>query len=236
MAEGQSIPVFEWFSNQFTFEGRAEFVAQVGPYLTSLFQPGDRVLDLCCGAGPVSFFLEEQGAQVVGIDLVSTLITLACREATERGSKVNFIQANVLTHPLGDEIYDLVICLGNAVLDFPHQQFAQFRDNVFQALKAEGRFAIQYLDGVLRVARMSNPKEVVEQGVAGKVSRYFKEYDPARGAYLAEYRNLVSGETYEYTGYIYTVPMMRMMIEKRFALERSIRLSEESFLDIYLKQ
>jgi ubiquinone/menaquinone biosynthesis C-methylase UbiE len=55
MPQDQPITVFDWFSNQLTLEGRAEFVAQIGPHLKSLIQPGNRVLDLCCGAGPIAF-------------------------------------------------------------------------------------------------------------------------------------------------------------------------------------
>jgi ubiquinone/menaquinone biosynthesis C-methylase UbiE len=236
MPQDQPITVFDWFSNQLTLEGRAEFVAQIGPHLKSLIQPGNRVLDLCCGAGPIAFYLEEQGALVTGIDLASALIALARQEAAKRGSQVNFIQASVFTHDLGNEVYDLVVCLGNAILDFPHQSFSQFRDKVFQALKPEGRLAIQYLDGMLRVATMSEPEEVVEQGTAGQIVRHFREYDPALGAYVAEYRHMTTGEIYEYTGYVYTGPMMRIVMEPRFEFGHSLRLSEASFLDVYLKR
>jgi ubiquinone/menaquinone biosynthesis C-methylase UbiE len=236
MPQDQPIPPFDWFANQFTIEGRAEFVAQVGPYLTSLFKPGDRVLDLCCGAGPVAFFLEEQGAYVTGIDLAPTLIKMARQEALKRHSQIEFIQANVLTHPLGNEAYDLAICLGNAILDFPHASFPKFRDEVFRALKNGGRFAIGYRDGLSRVADMSQPREVIEQGSEGKILRRFKEYDPALGAYKMEYRHLSRNETYEAIGYVYTGPLIRLVMETRFEFEQSIRLERASFLDIYSKR
>ena len=87
MAQDQSISVFDWFSNQQTLEARAEFVEQIGPVLTSLFQPGQRVLDLCCGAGAIAFFLEVQGARVTGVDLAPALITMAREEAARRRSR-----------------------------------------------------------------------------------------------------------------------------------------------------
>jgi SAM-dependent methyltransferase len=236
MTQNPIIPVFDWFSNQLTIEGRAEFVAQIGPHLAPLVQPGDHVLDLGCGAGPVAFFMEEQGAQVTGIDLVPSLIALARQEANKRGSQARFIQGNVLTHDLGSELFDLAICLGNVILDFPHQDFSAFRDRVHQALKPQCRLAIQYRDGVLRLIAMSDPREVVEQGAAGQILRRFKEYDPELGAFLVEYRHLASGQTYEGTGYIYTGPMIRLVMETGFELERSIRLSEKSFLDVYRKR
>lgn len=228
--------VFDWFSNQATAGARADFVAQIDPYLAPLIQPGDRVLDLCCGAGPVAFYLEEQGAQVTGIDLASVPIALAREEASRRRSKVDFVQADALTVTLGNSVYDLVVCLGNAISDFPHQSFPRFRDRVAEALTPQGRLAIQYRDGLIRVARMSEPREVVEQGAEGQVLRRFKKYDPVLGAYLSEYRNLTTGETYECTSYVYTGPLIRIVLESRFHFEQSIQLAEASFLDIYAKR
>jgi SAM-dependent methyltransferase len=236
MTQEQPIPVFDWFSNQFTVEGRAESLTHLGPHLVSLIQSGDRVLDLCCGAGGVSFFLEEQGAQVTGIDLAPGLIALAREEATRRRSQASFSQGNALTHDLGSDAYDLVVCLGNPIENFPHKQFSRFRDKVHRALKPAGRLAIEYRDGVLRFLAMSDPEEVVEEGATGQIVRRFKEYDPELGAFMAELRHLASGETYEATAYLYTGPMIHLMMEDAFELERSIRLSKSGFLDVYLKR
>lgn len=228
--------VFDWFSNQATVEARADFVAQIDPYLAPLVQPGDRVLDLCCGAGPVAFYLEEQGARVTGIELASVPIALAREEARRRRSKVDFVQADALTHNLGKRTYDLVVCLGNAISDFPHQSFPGFRDRVADALTPQGRLAIEHRDGLIRVVRMSEPREVVEQGAEDQILRRFIKYDPALGAYLSEYTNLTTGESYECTAYIYTGPLIRIVLEARFRVEQSIQLAEARFLDIYAKR
>jgi SAM-dependent methyltransferase len=59
-----AIVLYEWILQEFTLDRRAGFVNSLAPYLTALLHPGDRVLDLCCGAGPFSFFFEEQAARV----------------------------------------------------------------------------------------------------------------------------------------------------------------------------
>ena len=227
--------VFDWFSNQATVQARADFVAEIDPYLAPLIRPGDRVLDLCCGAGPVAFYLEEQGARVTGIELASVPLALAREEASRRGSKVGFVQADALSHDLGESVYDLVVCLGNAISDFPHQSFPRFRDRVAEALMPQGRLAIEYRDGLMRVAQMSEPREVVEQGAEDQIRRRFIKYDPVLGAYLSEYRNLTTGEAYQCPGYIYTGPLIRIVLESRFRLERSVQLGEARFLDIYAR-
>lgn len=236
MTQDQPIKPFDWFANQFTFESRKEFIEQVSPHLRSLLKPGDEVLDLCCGAGPITFSLEEQGTHVTGIDLAPLLIAMARQEAINRGSRADFIHASVLTHPLGNGVYDLAVCFGNAISDFPHQSFPQFRDRVYQALKSEGRFVIEYIDGLLRVAQMSEPKEVIEQGVDSQILRRFLEYDPGMSAFKMEYRHLSSNETYLATGYVYTRPLIQIILKERFELEQSVRLSEKSFVDVYVKR
>jgi len=106
MTEDQPIAPFDWFANQFTSKRREEFIEKIYPHMRSYLKPADRVLDLCCGAGSITVFLEEQGTQVTGIDLAPYLITLARQEAVQRSAKAIFVQANVLTYPLGKGIYD----------------------------------------------------------------------------------------------------------------------------------
>jgi SAM-dependent methyltransferase len=193
------------------------------------------VVDLCCGAGSITLFLEEQGAEILGIDLAPYLITLAREEAAKRGAKASFIHASVLNYPLGDVIYDLAVCFGNAITDFPHRSFPEFRDKVFNALKPGGHFILEYIDGLKRVASMSDPREVVEQGIDSQIRRRFIGYNPADGTYTMEFHNLSTGETYECTEYVYIGPTIRLLMEPRFEFIRSFQL-DHSFLDVYGKR
>jgi SAM-dependent methyltransferase len=236
MSQDRYIPVFDWFANQFTVAARSEFLEEYGPVLKSLLHPGDHVLDLGCGAGAIALFLADQGAHVTGIDLAPGLIGMAKEEAARRGSTATFIQGDALVYPLGVGEYDLVVCIGNVISDFPHEEISQFRDRVHQALRPGGRFVIQHRDGVLRVLSMSKPAEAIEDGAEGKIRRRFKEYDPVRGAFVSEYHHLATGQYYEATSYVYTGPLLRVIMDAYFALERSIRLSEMSFMDIFLRK
>jgi SAM-dependent methyltransferase len=234
MTQDQSIAPFDWFANQFTSERREEFITKIYPHMKAYLKPDDRVVDLCCGAGSITLFLEEQGAQIIGIDLAPGLIALARQEAVNRGAKASFIQANVLNYPLGEGIYDLAVSFGNAITDFPHRSFPQFRDRVFDALKPGGHFILEHIDGLERVAFLSEPKEVVEQGVDSQVVRRFIEYDPANSVYKMEYRRLSTNETYQCTEYVYIGPLLRLLLEERFEFVRSIQL-DHSFMDVYIR-
>ena len=234
MTQDQPIAPFDWFANQFTSSRREEFIEKIYPFLKTYLKQGDRVLDLGCGAGSITLFLEEQGALVTGIDLSPGLISLAREEAIKQGAKADFIQVNVLTHPLGERIYDLAVCFGNPLTDFPHQQFPKFRDRVFTALKPGGHFILEYIDGLQRVAWMSEPEMVIEQGIDSQIARWFKGYDPATSTYKMEFQNLTTNEVYQVTEYVYVGPLIRLLLEIRFDFIQSIHL-DHSFLDIYTR-
>jgi SAM-dependent methyltransferase len=235
MNQDQAIAPFDWFANQFTSTRREEFIEKIYPHIKEYFKPGLRVVDLGCGPGSITLFLEEQGAQITGIDLAPGLIALAREQAIKRGAKANFIQADVLRYPLGKGIYDIAVCFGNPLTDFPHDQFPLFRDRVFDGLKSGGIFILEYIDGLLRVAAMSEPKEVVEEGADSQIMRRFKGYDPANSAYSMEFRHLSTNEICEVTEYVYVGPLIRLLIEVRFEFVQSIRL-DHSFIDVYTKR
>jgi len=234
MKQDRSIDPFDWFANQFTSGRRTEFVEKIYPYIKDYVRSGNRVVDLCCGAGSITLFLEEQGAQVLGVDLAPYLITLAREEAANRGAKATFVHASVLNYPLGDEMYDLTVCFGNAITDFPHKDFPQFRDKVFKALKPGGYFILEYIDGLKRVEWMSDPREVVEQGVDSQIRRRFIEYNPADGTYTMEFHRLSTDEKRTCTEYVYIGPLIRLLMESRFDCIHSIQL-DHSLLDVYRK-
>jgi SAM-dependent methyltransferase len=234
MTQDQPINIFDWFANQFTSSRREEFIEKIYPHVKPYLKQNDRVVDLGCGAGSITIFLEEQGAHITGIDLAPGLISLARQEASKQGVKVNFIQANVLNYPLGEEVYDLAVCFGNPLTDFPHKRFPGFRDRLFSALKPGGHFILEYMDGLERVAWLSEQKEVIEQGYDSQIIRRFKGYDPATSAYKMEYFHLSTKEEYEVTEYVYVGPLIQLLMEVRFEFIQSKQL-EHSFLDVYLK-
>ncbi|NIN66284.1 MAG: methyltransferase domain-containing protein, partial [Anaerolineae bacterium] len=163
MGGDKTITLYQWILNEFTVKGRADSVNQIGPELAALIGPGDSVLDLCCGAGPFAFYLEEQGAKVTGIDFAPYMIDLAQKEAAKRNSRVDFVLGDVLTHDLGVEQFDLVVFLGNTVQDFSPEGFLHVVRKVAQALKPGGRFTVHYVDRFYDLlARENPPREGVQ--------------------------------------------------------------------------
>ncbi|MBN2082643.1 class I SAM-dependent methyltransferase [bacterium] len=233
MTATDDIPVFGWAIEEFTVANRTESLKPLMAQLLPLVKPGLRVLDLCCGAGAAAFMLEDAGCRVIAVDQSSALLEMGRAEARARGSAVEFIQADVLEYEGETAAFDLVICLGNALLDFPPPRFPRFRELAYAALKPGGRLVLEIYDGIRRLQYDSEPPELVAHEAPERISRRFVGYDPAEGGYRAEAVNHTRGESHIYHGYIYTAPLIRLALEARFESEQSIQLKEGWFLELF---
>jgi demethylmenaquinone methyltransferase/2-methoxy-6-polyprenyl-1,4-benzoquinol methylase len=69
-------------------------------------QPGDRVLDACCGTGDLAVAARKEGASdVVGVDFSERMLERARRKAPE----VEWVQADVLELPFEDASFDAAV-------------------------------------------------------------------------------------------------------------------------------
>ena len=138
--------VYEWILHStFTVAARMSSLESARPYLSTFVNPGDKVLDLCCGTGFVSFWLEEQGAKVTGMDFSPYMISLAKKEASLRKSTVEFIEADIFSQDFGQERFNIISCF-DSVSDFPVSDFAKLSVKIACALKFGGRFIVKYVD------------------------------------------------------------------------------------------
>jgi SAM-dependent methyltransferase len=97
-------------------------------------QPGESILDLCCGDGQLTARIAASGAIVVGLD-ASPQMAAAARA---RGIKVDEGQAEAL--PYADGTFDAVF--SNAALHWVHGQDAMMAE-VRRVLKPGGRFVAE---------------------------------------------------------------------------------------------
>ena len=70
---------------------------------------GQTSIELGCGTGYVSCWLERLGAAATGIDASKEQLTTARRLAGEHGSSINFIEGNAEDTGLPDESFDFAI-------------------------------------------------------------------------------------------------------------------------------
>jgi ubiquinone/menaquinone biosynthesis C-methylase UbiE len=227
--------VYEWIlQTTFTVSARAQTLQKMEAYLAGLVQSGYEILDLCCGSGFVSFWFEAQGAKVSGMDFAPYMIALAREEARRRNSTVEFIEADIFTQDFRPQRFDLISCI-DSVSDFSLSDFAKLGKKIASALKPGGRFVVKYVDGSYKFIQGTVTCEGVYQEEPERITYRFKEYLPEIGASVNIIRNETRHEAYERKGYIYTVPVVHLLMSSAFQLERHIVLDENQFMDIFIK-
>lgn len=68
----------------------------------AVVQPGDRVLDACCGTGELALAAEREGGIVTGVDFSAAMLERARRKS----ATVTWVQADVLALPFPEESFD----------------------------------------------------------------------------------------------------------------------------------
>jgi demethylmenaquinone methyltransferase/2-methoxy-6-polyprenyl-1,4-benzoquinol methylase len=68
----------------------------------AVVQPGDRVLDACCGTGDLAVAAEREGGIVTGLDFSSAMLERARRKS----DTVDWVEGDLLALPFDDESFD----------------------------------------------------------------------------------------------------------------------------------
>lgn len=114
----------------------------------SLFSSTDKKgLELGCGTGPACCFLSQQGFQMEGIDISTTAITIAKKEAEQRQLSIQYQAVDLCQTNLPKENYDIILdghCLHCIVFE---QERTRLYQNIHQALKPTGYFWIATMVG-----------------------------------------------------------------------------------------
>ena len=77
--------------------------------------PGERVLDVACGSGNLSFPAARAGAEVTGLDIATNLIRTARDRARAEGLPVRFDEGDAEQMPYGDASFDVVMSMFGAM-------------------------------------------------------------------------------------------------------------------------
>ena len=72
--------------------------------VSRVVQPGDRVLDACCGTGDLAVAAEEAGGDVTGLDFSERMLERARRKS----STIEWVRGDVLALPFEDGRFDAV--------------------------------------------------------------------------------------------------------------------------------
>src|SRR3954452_1454560 len=96
------------------------------------------VFDAGCGTGEHALLAAAGGARVYGVDLSPTAIETARRKAIERGLDVRFDDGDMLTIPLPDTAFDVVLDSG-LFHSFDDDERTRYVDRLHNALRPGGR-------------------------------------------------------------------------------------------------
>lgn len=100
----------------------------------------ERVLDLACGTGDITFALGEKlsAGEAVGLDITSGMIEIANKKRREKGvNNVSFQLGDIMKMPFPDGSFDCVTC-GYALRNVPDVEKALVEIN--RVMKPGGRF------------------------------------------------------------------------------------------------
>lgn len=78
-------------------------------------EPGQRLLDVACGAGQISIPAARAGCRVTGLDLADNLVDQARERARAAGVDARFDQGDAAAMPYGDATFDVVTSLLGAM-------------------------------------------------------------------------------------------------------------------------
>jgi arsenite methyltransferase len=119
------------------------FAGVANPFSLGELQPGERVLDLGCGAGTDSLVAAQMvgtDGSVVGIDMTPEMLAKARQAAAEMGAEnVDFVESEAESLPFGDGSFDVVI--SNGVIDLIPDKDAVFSE-IFRVLQPGGRIQV----------------------------------------------------------------------------------------------
>ena len=119
------------------------FAGVANPFSLGLLEPGERVLDLGCGAGTDSLVAAQMvgsSGHVTGIDMTREMLVKARAAATAMGREnVQFVEGEVERLPFEDGSIDVVI--SNGVIDLVPDKDAVFVE-IFRLLRPGGRIQV----------------------------------------------------------------------------------------------
>jgi len=119
------------------------FAGVANPFSLGRLEPGERVVDLGCGAGTDSLVAAQMvapGGRVTGIDMTPEMLAKARDAAEELGAEnVEFIEGEIEHLPFADGSVDVVI--SNGVIDLVPDKDAVFAE-IFRVLRPGGRMQL----------------------------------------------------------------------------------------------
>ena len=174
-------------------------------------RPGDRVLDVPCGAGRHALELASRGFALTGVDISQEQIDMARAASAAARLGVDWRQADMRQLPWRSE-FDAAYCFGNSFGYIDPAGLKEFVAAISRALKPGARFVLD--SGMTAESVLPN---LVEREWAKVDDILFLEenrYHAAEGCYETTYTFVRGSETLTRTGlhWVYTLREIRALL------------------------
>lgn len=180
--------------------------------LQDLINPNIRALDLGCNAGMYSFFMEELGAKVTGIDISDVALGIAREIGEDIKSHCIFVEGNILDMKFEDNSFDLALFPLN-IVEFQYGDIEILCQELKSILSPNGLFCITMQDGIKRIE-------------TGRDSKDF--YDLSSGIHKS-FHDIPDKGIYEYQTYFWTLAFAKYIIGKYFILVKEVQYESNRY-------
>jgi trans-aconitate methyltransferase len=200
------------------YDNNLSYVSEFGKQVVGLLNPqhGERILDLGCGTGDLSYEISQSGATVFGIDLSLNMI----EQAKEKYPNLHFEVANAEDFST-EEQFDAVF--SNAALHWMKRP-SNVIQCVWDVLRSGGRFVAEFggkgnVDSVIKALEIA-PEEL---GITAK------ERNPWFFPSIGEYASLLERQGFR-TTYVVHFDRPTLMNDKEKGLEHWLNGFAEDYL------
>lgn len=148
---GMEGPIAKWYA-KITLKDLEDFKA-LAKRMSEGISSGASVLEAAPGPGYFAIELAKLGAyKITGLDVSSTFVEIATRNAREAGVEVDFRRGNASKMPFGNDSFDLIVC---------RAAFKNFSEPV-EALREMRRVLRPGGKAVIIDLRKDTPKEEID--------------------------------------------------------------------------
>lgn len=153
---------------------------------------GKRILDIGCGAGLFTFYFEQKGYKILGIDISKELIKDAINIKKKLNFKSNFVLVNALNFKSKLK-FDSAIIFGNTLWEFSPKNFVNLIKNLKNFASNNFHILIQYRSLIKEII---NDKEVFKASFPyPNIAEIFESYDDFNSIAYWRYLDLKNEKT-----------------------------------------
>ena len=234
MSVGSFKPHYRFYSSRYDPSSplaKARVEELSGALSEALESTRGRVLDVCCGAGAFSFFLETLRLDVIGVDIQEEMVKKARAYSRRIGSRAEFMVMDARELGFPSEAFNAATLLGGSLPHFSIHDMDRIVSEVYRVLKPSSLFIVDLIDWISLLAQ-GYERSMAEANDKGEIMlSYHMSLNTVEGYVERLYHVLSTGEVFRIKLYLWAPWQARYVLEKNgFTLVDVRRLSERHYM------